>query len=117
MFTKTNSPHIVFVPVFGFFDDELSVKQDEAAHDEQPQIHVGLERHRAQERMHIWSHVPRSCYYSHMLVRYELNGTLKNMTEPKKTLKRDMRKSRERPDIRVPGDNNDSELFCYYYNC
>lgn len=30
------------------------------------------------------------------------------MTEPKKTLKSDMRKSRERPDIRVPADNNDS---------
>lgn len=31
------------------------------------------------------------------------------MTEPKKMLKRDMKKSRERPDIRVPADNSDSE--------
>lgn len=46
-----------------------------------------------------------------MLIRYKLNGTLKSMTEPKKTLKRDMRKSRERPDIRVPADNNDSALL------
>lgn len=38
--------------------------------------------------------------------------TLKSMTDPKKTLSRDMKKSRDRPDIRVPADNNYSTLFC-----
>lgn len=36
------SPDVVLVSVLGFLDDELSVKQNEAAHDDQPQVHVRL---------------------------------------------------------------------------
>lgn len=50
-----NSPHVVFVPVLGFLDDELSVKQDEAAHDEQPQVDVGLEGPGGPDRRRKWS--------------------------------------------------------------
>lgn len=38
----SSSPHVVFVSVLGFLDDELSVEQDEATHDDQPQVHVSL---------------------------------------------------------------------------
>lgn len=38
----SSSPHVVFVSVLSFLDDELSVEQDEATHDEQPQVHVSL---------------------------------------------------------------------------
>lgn len=36
------SPNVVFVSVLGFLNDELSVEQDEAAHEQQPQVHVSL---------------------------------------------------------------------------
>ncbi len=35
-------PNIVLVSILCFLDDELSVKQDETAHDEQPEVHVSL---------------------------------------------------------------------------
>lgn len=38
----SSSPNIVFVSVLGFLDDELSIKQDKAAHEQQPQVHVSL---------------------------------------------------------------------------
>lgn len=38
----SNSPHVVLVAVLCLFDDELSVKEDEAAHDEQTEVHVHL---------------------------------------------------------------------------
>lgn len=37
-----SSPHVVLVSVLGLLDDELSVEEHEAAHDEQPQVHVSL---------------------------------------------------------------------------
>lgn len=39
-----SSPHVVLVSVLGFLNDELSIKEHEAAHDEQPQVHVSLRR-------------------------------------------------------------------------
>ena len=40
--TNKSSPDVVLVSVLCFLDDELSVEQDEAAHDEQPEVHVSL---------------------------------------------------------------------------
>lgn len=39
---RESSPDVVLVAILGFLDDELSVKQDETAHDEQPEVHVCL---------------------------------------------------------------------------
>lgn len=105
-----DSPHVVFVPVLGFLDDELSVKQDEATHDEQPHIQVGLEGTHTHTPGHMiggakWR--PR-CRERHSRA---VNGTLKSMTEPKKMLKRDTRRSSERADIRVPAGDKDSPLL------
>lgn len=38
-------PDVVLVPVLSLLDDELSVEQHEATHDEQPQVHMRLEDH------------------------------------------------------------------------
>lgn len=43
-FLESFSPHVVFVSVLSFLNDELGVKQDEATHDEQPEVHVSLRR-------------------------------------------------------------------------
>lgn len=43
-FEVSFSPHVVFVSMLSFLNDELGVKQDEAAHDEQPEVHVSLRR-------------------------------------------------------------------------
>lgn len=48
------SPHVVLVPVLGLFDDELGVEEDEAAHEEQPRVQVGLEATRVSR--HLSSH-------------------------------------------------------------
>lgn len=46
-------PDIVLVSIFCFLNDELSVKQDKSAHDDQPEVHVCLEQHdRAKEHIH-----------------------------------------------------------------
>jgi len=46
-------PDVVLVSVLCFLNDELSVKQDEAAHDEQPEVHVSLKQHhRSKEHVH-----------------------------------------------------------------
>lgn len=39
-----SSPHVVLVSVLGLLDDELSIEEHEAAHNEQPQVHVSLRR-------------------------------------------------------------------------
>lgn len=39
-----SSPHVVLVSVLGLLNDELSVEEHEAAHNEQPQVHVSLWR-------------------------------------------------------------------------
>lgn len=47
------SPDVILVSVLGFLDDELSVEQDEAAHDEQPEVHVRLKQHHgSKEHVH-----------------------------------------------------------------
>lgn len=101
----SSSPNIVFVSVLGFLNDELSVEQDEAAHEQQPQIHVSLSAERTirtEETERLGTMTDQQ------------SGTLNRTTDPKKTLTSDRRSSRERPDIRVPEENNDSALFCIH---
>lgn len=46
-------PDVVLVSVLCFLNDELSVKQHEAAHDEQSEVHVCLKQHhRSKEHVH-----------------------------------------------------------------
>lgn len=39
---RKSSPDVVLVSILRFLNDELSVKQHKAAHDEQPEVHVCL---------------------------------------------------------------------------
>lgn len=48
-----SSPDVVLVAILRFLNDKLSIKQDEAAHDEQPQVHVCLPENVTLHKRHV----------------------------------------------------------------
>lgn len=105
---QQSSPHVVLVSVLCFLDDELSVKQDEAAHDEQPEVHVCLPettcKNYDSETMQA---ARRHTQLMTRLVRLS-SATLNSITDPKNMFITDIRNRRERPDISVPERSKNS---------
>lgn len=92
------SPDVVLVSILGLLNNELGVKQDEAAHDEQPEVQVRLWKETTSSwktRTSPWKHLVCGgggvCF-----------STLNSITDPKNMFITDIRNRMERPDISVP---------------
>jgi hypothetical protein len=96
---QQRSPDVVLVSVLCLLNDELSVEQDEATHDDQPQVHVGLQ----QRTGRLWSD-PVPLEVSPNQAR--LNVTLNSKADPRNMFMTDMRNRTDKPDIRVPGEQH-----------